>query len=486
MLKGSMKKSLKRRIDVSFILLFTVSLLIIGVVSALFIEKVYIQDRKGILVDSFTMLADSQTTENVVDFANYCAKTGLSFVIADENLTPLATNAQDPQDMVNLIFGSLMEMDTGETDMLEETEQYQVICMQDKTDNIEFLALVGQMSNGYYYVARYPMSSIQDAARLTIVFYVILGLIMLGASAFMIRQITKRLTKPIVELNRVAGRMAELDFEARYTSGGEDEIGQLGENINAMSSRLESTISELKSANAQLEKDIEAKERLNEKRREFLSNVSHELKTPIALVQGYAEGLKEMQQDAESRDYYCDVIIDEANRMNRLVRQILSLDQLESGSEQLDFTRFDLAELIHGVVNASAILIEQKQAQVRIDIPAPMYAWGDEFKIEQVLTNYLSNALNHLEGERIIHINCAEEGGIVTTTVFNTGTPIPEEELDNIWSKFYKVDKARTREYGGSGIGLSIVKAIMDLHRQKCWAENYENGVAFKFTLTTK
>ena len=105
---------------------------------------------------------------------------------------------------------------------------------------------------------------------------------------------------------------------------------------------------------------------------------------------------------------------------------------------------------------------------------------GDEFKIEEVVTNYLTNALNHLEGEKVIEIKCEEEDGIVTTTVFNTGKPIPEEDLDKIWDKFYKVDKARTREYGGSGIGLSIVKAIMDSHQQKCWARNYKTALLLR------
>ena len=172
--------------------------------------------------------------------------------------------------------------------------------------------------------------------------------------------------------------------------------------------------------------------------------------------------------------------------MNHLVRQLLSLDQLESGRDELEVTRFDICELIRGVLTSADIMIKKKNADIVCDLSKPVYVWGDEFKIEQVLTNYISNALNHLDGDNKIHINCEEKDGTVTTTVFNTGKPIPKEDLDNIWTKFYKVDKARTREYGGSGIGLSIVKAIMDLHRQKCWAENYENGVAFKFTLPSK
>ena len=202
------------------------------------------------------------------------------------------------------------------------------------------------------------------------------------------------------------------------------------------------------------------------------------------MIQGYAEGLKDnISDDPESRDFYCDVIIDESAKMNTLVKKLLTLNQLEFGYDQLSLERFDLAELIRGVIQASHILIDQKQAQILFEQEKPVHVWGDEFKIEEVITNYLTNALNHLEGDKVIEITCKEEKGVVTTSVFNTGQPIPEEEKDKVWIKFYKVDKARTREYGGSGIGLSIVKAILDAHRQKCWVTNYKNGVAFAFTL---
>ena len=219
-------------------------------------------------------------------------------------------------------------------------------------------------------------------------------------------------------------------------------------------------------------------------RKEFIANVSHELKTPIALIQGYAEGLQEgMGEEKESRDYYCDVIVDEANKMNQMVKQLLTLSSLESGNDKPVMDRFNLTELIKGVVNASKILIEQNQIQVEFDDQTPVYVWADEFKIEQVVTNYLSNAIHHIGGEKKIIIRMIPENGLVRVSVFNTGTPIPEEAIPNLWTKFYKVDKARTRAYGGTGIGLSIVKAIMDAHNQQYGVKNWENGVEFWFTL---
>ena len=222
-------------------------------------------------------------------------------------------------------------------------------------------------------------------------------------------------------------------------------------------------------------------------RKEFLDNVSHELKTPIALVQGYAEGLKEnINDDPESMDFYCDVIIDEASKMNKLVKNLLTLNQLESGKDAAVMERFDLTALIKGVLSTMDIMVKQKEARVIFNETEPLYVWADEFKTEEVVTNYVSNALHHLDGEKIVEIKIQKQEDRVKVTVFNTGTPIPEADLPNLWNKFYKVDKARTREYGGSGIGLSIVKAIMEGMNQQYGVQNFDNGVEFWFTLDRK
>ena len=216
--------------------------------------------------------------------------------------------------------------------------------------------------------------------------------------------------------------MANLDFEAKYTSGGKNEIGELGANFNRMSSRLESTISELKKANNSLLKDIEQKEKMEEMRNEFLGNVSHELKTPIALIQGYAEGLKDgVNDDAESRDFYCDVIMDEAMKMNQMVKNLLTLNQLEFGDEDISFERFDLAALIRGVLQSMEILAQQDELKIIFRQESPVYVWADEFKTEQVVRNYVSNAFHHASGDKVIEVKIQKEGKKARTSVFNTG-----------------------------------------------------------------
>ncbi len=482
-----MKRSIKRRIAFTFIILMVVTLVAVSLVQWLFLGRYYFDRKQETLAESWDMINGEGDTVISNDFRRFCATNSLTYAVVTPSLNYVASNSADSAGLAGRLLGNLLGKEDANTQVLRQTENYQVIKIYDRFISMDYLELWGRLDNGNYYIVRCPITSIEDSVTQSNQFYIYIGCVMVLASAVVIWLLTRRIVKPIQELTGISKRMAALDFEARYTSGGEDEIGELGHNFNQMSDKLERAISELKSANARLQKDIEEKTQIDEMRQEFLSDVSHELKTPIALIQGYAEGLKEnISDDAESRDFYCDVIIDESAKMNALVKKLLNLNQLEFGNDQLSMERFDLAELIRGVIQSSHILIEQKEAKILFQQQEPVYVWGDEFKIEEVVTNYLTNALNHLEGERVIEITCREKDGRVVTTVFNTGKPISEEDMDKIWVKFYKVDKARTREYGGSGIGLSIVRAIMDAHGQECHVKSYTNGVAFSFTLESK
>ena len=189
---------------------------------------------------------------------------------------------------------------------------------------LDYLDMWGILDNQDVFLIRLPMAGIKDSMEISNMFYLYTGVVVVLISILAIWYLSKRITRPVEELTNISKRMCELDFDARYESGGEDEIGILGQNFNKMSEELEHTISELKTVNNELQKDIERKEQIDDMRKEFLSNVSHELKTPIALIQGYAEGLKEcINDEAESRNFYCDVIMDEAGKMNHMVKNPL-------------------------------------------------------------------------------------------------------------------------------------------------------------------
>jgi len=371
--------------------------------------------------------------------------------------------------------------------MITQTANYSMYNVYDTRVDSNFLELTGKMPDNYWIYLRSNYQSIQESASVSNQFMLYVGMIVMIAGVFIMYFVSNQYTKPILRLATHAKNMQKLDFSTRYKDNRDDEIGVLGNSMNALSDRLEKTISELKTANNELQLDLQRRSEQEQMRQEFLANVSHELKTPIALIQGYAEGLKEgVNDDPESREFYCEVIMDEAGKMNRMVKNLLALNQLEFGEDDVQFERFDITSLISGVLQSLDILIEQKEAQVIFRHKNPVYVWADEFKVEQVVRNYVNNALNHIDGEKVIEIKITQENDMAKITVFNTGTPIPEEDLPHIWEKFYKVDKARTREYGGNGIGLSIVKAIMDSFGKGYGAINHTNGVEFWFELDMK
>ena len=486
-----MKHSIKRQMMTVFVGLILFMIVVFMIVNGSFLEKYYISNKKSEFIKVYTMVQEgvengtisSETPEK--DLGRFTEKNNISIAVIDSEYNVVYTNVREKQMMVVQLFGYLY--DKNHQEVLEKTDSYDICKSVDPQNNTEYLSMWGSFDNGDIFIMRSPLESIRSAVTIFNRFIGVVGGCVILVSVLLAWYFSKRITEPIMELATLSQKMADLDFDAKYTSGGSNEIGVLGENFNRMSERLEKTISNLKEANYKLQKDIEQKEKRENMRSEFLGNVSHELKTPIALIQGYAEGLKEgVNDDPESREFYCEVIMDEAGKMNRMVKNLLALNQLEFGEDDVQFERFDITSLISGVLQSLDILIEQKEAQVIFRHKNPVYVWADEFKVEQVVRNYVNNALNHVDGEKVIEIKITQENDVAKITVFNTGTPIPEEDLPHIWEKFYKVDKARTREYGGNGIGLSIVKAIMDSFGKGYGAINHTNGVEFWFELDMK
>lgn len=390
------------------------------------------------------------------------------------------------EDIIDMSGTSLVENRT----IISSNDNYTLQKVYDERLGDYYLEIWGTLDNGYSIILRTPIQGIKDNVNIstTLIKYVGGAILAVGIIAAFV--VSTYITRPIKQLSNIAEKMSEMDFNARYEGSDKGEIGLLGKSMNNMSEKLEQNIAELKKANLELKKDIDKKEKLEIMRTDFLSNVSHELKTPIALIQGYAEGLKEgITDDPESMEFYCDVIMDEANKMNTMVKRLLTLNQIEFGNDEPEMERFDINELIASVADANAIRAGQKNMSIVFDNRNEHnFVWADEYKTEEVLTNYISNALNHCDGKRAIEVRTekSENGGTITVTVYNSGKNIADEDLERIWEKFYKTDKARTREYGGNGIGLSIVKAIMDSMGQEYGVRNVSDGVEFWFNLDCK
>lgn len=329
-----------------------------------------------------------------------------------------------------------------------------------------------------------PVASLKESVSISnrfLIYMAIIGFIITVILTFII---AKMITNPILELAEISNKMGKLDFTAKYSGNRSDEIQTLGQNMNYMSDRLENAIGKLQEANEILKEDIKRKEAIDEMRKDFIANVSHELKTPIALIQGYAEGLNEgLCEDEESRKYYTEVILDESEKMNKMVKQLLTLSSLESGNSILHKERFNLTSLVESVIESMSILIGEKNVNIVFDSTKDIYLNADKFKIEEVVTNYISNAIHHVKDSGEIRINISDHENIIGFSVYNTGNPIPEKDINNVWEKFFKLDKAHSRAYGGSGIGLSIVKAIVEAHNGSVAVRNILEGVEFSFNI---
>lgn len=364
-------------------------------------------------------------------------------------------------------------------------EEYQ------ESNTNKFIMLKSNLDNGYTLYIKIATAPIKENIKISNETLALIGILMVMISATLSSFVSRKFTEPILELNGITKKMANLDFSKRYRiTDTDDEINTLGKNINQMSDKLESTIGQLRKNNTALERDIEEKSKIDEMRKQFISDVSHELKTPIALIQGYSEGLIEnVNDDEESRKFYAEVIRDEAYKMDTMVKKLLELMKYEYRERQLDNREFDLREMIKEELRRQTVILKEKSIKIDFDDKEAIKVFADQECIEQVINNYLTNAIKHCEekqGEKKIIIRTEKVSEKIRVFVYNTGDKISKDCIEKIWTRFYKIDTSRSREDGGTGIGLALVKAIMNNYGNEYGVKNFENGVEFYFDINTK
>ncbi len=500
-----MRKSIRVKLTLILTSLMATTIFITWLINSTFLDDFYLKSKKDMLGEvygqvydiysdneEYIYLKDENTEKMERLVSNYDISISVYLHFADMFYNLIYPGPNDIGLREALKNDSLLKEylqpgsnpDIHDMELILDTEEYGIFTLYDDQLETRYIDLIGNLDNGKLIIVRSNFESIKESTAIANKFLAYIGLLAVIVGVVIMMIISKKFTQPILELADIAKKMSNLDFNVKYKVQSNDEIGELGSSINTLSDQLETTISELKQANNELMLDIQEKTELDDIRKDFLANVSHELKTPLSLIQGYAEGLKEgVMDDEESRDYYLDVIMDEADKMNKMVKKLLILNEIEFGNNPVEFQRFNIVELISSVLSMTEILFKQKNIILHFEETEAIYVWADELMIEQVVTNYISNALNHVSGDNIIEIKLIPRGDVVRLAVFNTGENIAEEELDDLWIKFYKVDKARTREYGGSGIGLSIVKAILNSHNRECGVINRPTGVEFWFEL---
>ena len=424
------------------------------------------------------------------ELKNIAFKNNFDILIqADNNIIVFSTN-RDFISSIDQVMDNEAASSQDQTNIIYKDRDIIIRKVVSSNSSMNYILLSGNLVNDYKLYIRIPIAPIKESVRISNNVLIFIGCITIIVSGIIASVISKKFTDPILELNSITNKMARLDFSQKYvTKDVDDEINELGKNINTMSNKLETIIKQLRDNNIELEKDIEEKSKIDEMRKQFISDVSHELKTPIALIQGYAEGLLEnVTTDDESRKFYAEVILDESNKMDKLVKQLLELMKIEYGKREFINERFDLKELIDEVIRKCNVMLKENGITINFRQEEPVYIYADEFYIDQAVTNYFTNAIKHAEeknGKKEIEIRLEKlkDKNKVRLYVYNTGENIEQEDLERIWKRFYKVDTSRNRENGGTGIGLALVKAIMNNYKNEYGVANKEDGVEFYFDL---
>ena len=479
----------------STILLIIIFLIIVNNFA---LENFYLYNKKNTLKAVYETINNyyenpNQDNDIESELEKLSVKNNFDILVKDNNGINVYTTNKNFSSVIGNINDILDKFNTNKGKELESNDKFVIKKQQDLKNGLSYIMLSGKLDNGYFLYIRIPVTSIQDSVKISNNFLLLMAGFTILIASIMVSIVSRKFTEPILELNNIAKKMSNLDFSQKYKiTNAKDEINDLGKSINTMSDKLEKTIKQLRSSNIELERDIEEKSKIDEMRKTFISDVSHELKTPIALIQGYSEGLLEnVNTDEESRKFYAEVILDETNKMDKLVKQLLELMKLEYGKREFNNKEFNIVELEKEVIRKANVMVEGKQAEIQLDSNQEIEVFADDFYIEQVLTNYLTNAIKNVEemyGEKYIKISneIKSEENKVCIKVFNTGKNISEENLNRIWNRFYKADESRHREDGGTGIGLAFVKAIMSNYDNKYGVRNLENGVEFYFELDMK
>ncbi|HDR4764098.1 TPA: ATP-binding protein [Bacillus thuringiensis] len=367
--------------------------------------------------------------------------------------------------------------------LLKESKhiQYAIQTMDYEKNDIKYKLLIKPIKEkGGSVTYIYAMASLQpvdEAVQMVQGYYIyiiafVVVLIFLASFYY-----SKQIAKPLLKINDTTKKIAHLDFTEKIPITSKDEIGDLSKNINVLSNKLHSHI-------GQLEEDIEKERKLEKTRKEFISGVSHELKTPLSIMKSCISILKDGVAE-HKKEYYFQAMEREVDKMDTLILDMLELAKFESGTYKMKKASFYIDTVIEDICEHLSVEIEKKELHVHINI-CSFEVIANQGRIEQVIVNFITNAIRYTPNKEDIIISTIDEKDRIKVCIENKGTHIEEEQLDKIWDRFYRVDTARQRSQGGTGLGLAISKNILELHDAEYGVKNTENGVLFYFYLPKK
>lgn len=372
-----------------------------------------------------------------------------------------------------------------EEELLFSNEPKAVVNNQKNLKGCGVLRLLGKLGQGEdtkYVLIFMPLEAINNSVQILNQANMIITFAAILIGMIVCSIVLQGIVHPIKKIEGISKKLAQLDFsEAANEAVSMQELASLARSINSMSQQLKEAIDELQEKNKALQEDIDHNKKLEQMRREFVANVSHEMKTPLSLLQIYCENLKEDIADID-KTYYYETIIEEAGRLNQLVKSMLDISSIENGLSQIHRSPINLSKLCKHTIDKMKPLL--KDYQLSIQIQEPIELLGDAQYLEQAIKNYIMNAVVHTALGETIEIALWRKEYEAVFEVFNKGKKIDEQDLPYIWQSFYKSDRSRTRRDGvHAGQGLYIVKTIITKHQGKCSVVNERNGVRFGFTL---
>lgn len=432
-----------------FFLMFSVVLMIIlglMVTNTIYLEKFYIKNKKEKLVELGQILIDPKY---VIDFQNLEMHSNVAILIKKtDELYKLEAEAVLPREEIDSIV-----------EQLKNNEYvFKEITLLDYRGKVLIL-FMPYMKDRYIEIIT-PLSFIQEGLEISTRYHLLIIVLALIIGSSMSFVFSKKMTDPILELKEITQKISLLDFNIKFEKERKDEIGELGYAINKMGGTLEKNIDEINKVNKKLMEDIENEKKLDKLRKEFIASVSHELKTPIAIIQGYAQGLMEnIAETEEDRNFYCEIIVEESLKMDSLVKELLLITQMDSGYFKIEKEKVDLYQMIKDIRDKYS----SKNKEIKYLGEKDIFAYCDEKYIDRVLENLVVNALKYSTGDREITITVDNIENKYKVIISNESENLSEDDLENIWTPFYRVNKARDRD--GHGLGLAIVRGILENHK---------------------
>lgn len=510
--KSTVRNSITKKLFLITVVIFISFLAFTFITQRVFFEKMYYNKKKVDIENNVAKfkqtLSEAKGQEDIlVAMKEYedTYNTFMAIVDTTNNVTVIFNTGHLKVDLQNnnMVRDIVKEIRYNQELSMELLENGKITFGASNPGN-DTKSLVSALVDGSKLVLGFTsMQSITEAVGVIEMFYKYFYIAAIVAIVMLSLIYTKMITRPLKRINKVAMKMAHLDFNEKCTVESEDEIGGLAHTLNFLSSKLQDSLFSLQSANEKLRRDINKERELENMRKEFIADVSHELKTPITLIKGYAEGIKDDVFSKEEVEYSLDVIIGESDKMSNLVKGMLDLSSLESDNMVLSKELCNIGEIIGNTIKKLKPSLEEKEIHVHMDLQEGLKVKGDPFKLEQVVTNFLTNAIRHtnFKGDIWIVSNVESERALcevnngksqvtpamknssnnVMISFENSGSHIEKEDMEKIWIKFYKRDKSRNRSLGGTGLGLSIVKKIIELHEGFYGVRNTERGVMFYF-----